>query len=298
MNQPSLVLLVVFTLSSFSFIGCGAGGSSASAPSTSASNPNPPTGSSQPGGGSGSGSGSGSNPGSGAGSSVTALAFVGSGNQIYGIAVDSSNHVSTTSGSPYTVSGQAVWLATSGHLLFAAGDNPSDPSSANITSFRSDANGSLTKLGNVTAKGIYAVATEASGNFLYASAYVDASNIGSPAPAMYGYAVDQSSGTLTPLPGSPWQINHGASAGELKVTSAYVCVNMALFKANVAIQCYPRHSDGTIDSVNYITPISTNQDQQLRNPIGGFVLQWHRCLPRWKAMGCGYEQGFRKRHHH
>jgi 6-phosphogluconolactonase (cycloisomerase 2 family) len=200
--------------------------------------------------------------GSASGSSVTALAFVGSGNQIYGIAVDGSNHVSTTQGSPFSVSGETIWLATSGHLLFVAADISSTPSSNNITTFRSDANGSLTKLANIIAKGAHAVATETSGHFLYASAAADASSTGFPAPAVYGYAIDQTSGTITPLPGSPWQINHGAGAGELRVTpdGAYVCVNTALFKANEAIQCYPRHSDGTIDSVNYLTPISVSGD--------------------------------------
>jgi 6-phosphogluconolactonase (cycloisomerase 2 family) len=186
------------------------------------------------------------------------LAFAGSAsNQFFGILVDGSGNASTSAGSPHSVNGDNLFLAASGKMLFVDGHFFSNDPGDNITSFRSDANGTLTNLGNVTADGAAFIAADASGKFVYASADTNNHNQGFTSPAIYGFAVDQASGKLTALPGSPWALTNGEAAGDIGVSpnGSHVCIMLVLARSNEGVQCYPRHSDGTIDPSSFVTPV-------------------------------------------
>jgi len=214
------------------------------------------------GGSSGGSSGSGS-AGSGSGSgnaSPSALAFAGSSsNQFFGIVVDGSGNASTSAGSPHSVNGDNLFLAASGKLLFVDGHFSSNLAGDNITTYRSDANGALTNLGSITANGAAFIAADSAGKFVYASADTDIQHRGFTSPAMYGFAVDQNSGKLTALPGSPWALS-GEEAGQIGVSpnGSRVCITLVLGRNNQAVQCYARHSDGTIDASSFVTPVSSS----------------------------------------
>src|SRR5947209_4200543 len=277
MRVPSIAIAVICSL--ITLTGCGGTGSSSSTPATSGSSgggggssagsgsgsgTNSGTGGSGSGGSSGSGSGS---PGAGGASSPAALAFVAAGpsqlsgtNQFYGISVDASGKVSTTPGSPYTVGlssgGPMTAVAGSNNLLFVTGHYSSDTNAINITSFRSDANGRLTQLTSTAADGALWLALDASGKYLYASAMADPTHQGFSAPTVYGFTVDQSSGALAPVPGSPWSLNYDGSQGEMNTIAvspdgSNLCVGLVLFRNSEAIECYSRRGDGTIDAANF-----------------------------------------------
>ena len=257
------IVAVVFVCATIALTGCGGTGSSSST-STPAATPPAASGggssTSQPG-----GTGSGGTGGSGSTSSPVALAFVGAGpsqlsgtNQFSGISVDSSGKVSTTPGSPYSagLSGPGLMTALAGrnNLLFVTGHASSDTSEINITSFRSDANGSLTQLTKTVANGAMWLALDSSGKNLYASAMADPTHQGFTSPTIYGFTIDQSSGSLSPVSGSPWSINYGQSGniGEMNTIGvspdgSNVCVSIVVFRNSENIECYPRRSDGTID---------------------------------------------------
>src|SRR6185312_13468049 len=194
------------------------GASGGAAPGGSSGNSGGSSGSTGSGGSSGSGSSGSGSAGSGSGSggaaSAAALAFAGSSsNQFFRIAIDGSGNASTSAGSPHSVNGDNLFLAASGKLLFVDGHFASNDAGDSITAFRSDANGGLTNLGSVTADGAAFIAAESSGRFIYASADTNIHNQGFTSPAIYGFAVDQGSGKLTALPGSPWALNGEAAGG-------------------------------------------------------------------------------------
>lgn len=250
MRRGALTISTLF----LSALICSCGGGSNNSNITN-NNP-PPTGSVAPPGGS-SGSGGSAGGAGGSGTSAAGLAFAGSSaNQLYGILVDSSGNVSTTAGSPHSVNGDNMFLAANGNLLFV--DGHSAAFDDNITTFRSDANGVLTNLGNVVADGAAFIATDSSGKFLYASADSDVLHRGFTSPAIYGFAVDQGSGKLTPLPGSPWPLSNGQSSAQIGVSpnGAYVCEDLVVARNVQGIQCYPRHADGSIDASTFVTPIT------------------------------------------
>ncbi len=251
-------------------IGCG--GTASNGAGTTASTTTPST-TSQPGssgsgsgGSSGSGSGTGSSGSSGsgsgssgsAGSSTTAaLAYVAGGNNnFYGIRVDSSSNVSTVTGSPYSLPGNPSF-ATTGNLLYAASQT-ADATSGIITSFRADSNGALSQVGStpMNSQGAGTITIDSTGKFLYASANAAQGPSGSQ-NAVFGFSIDQSSGTLTALAGSPWYLLGGmgpASRPRVSANGSWLCVDMELARTNEGAQCYPRHSDGSIDGANSVQP--------------------------------------------
>jgi lactonase family protein with 7-bladed beta-propeller len=251
---------------------CGSSGSSVSSsqpasPAPSGSQPPASGGSGGTGGGSGSGGSSGS-PGSSGGSggagatggasTTAALAYVTGNNAFYGIRVDSSSNVSTVSGSPYAVTGNIMGFATSGKLLFVS-TVASDFKNGAITSYRADDNGALTQLGTTTAanSGGMTVASDSTGKFLYGTAEATQAGQAGTQPAIFGFSIDASSGTLTALPGSPYFLNGGMGPADKPVVTpngSWVCVSMELARTNEGAQCYTRHADGSVDGKNFVFP--------------------------------------------
>lgn len=264
--------------------GCGGGSStttaSTSAPGTSPSTTPPST--SQPGtSGSGSGSAGSSSSGSGSGSSgssgsggsggssgssggsgsatTAALAYVAGGNNnFYGIRVDSSSNISTVSGSPYSPGGS---FAVSGNLLYVFSAT-ANSSSGVITSFRADSNGVLSQIGNtpINSEGGGMITIDSTGKFLYASANAAPGPSGSQ-NAVYGFSIDQNSGALTQLSGSPWYLTGGmgpASEPRVSPNGSWLCVDMELARTNEGVQCYARKSDGSIDGSSDVQPAVSN----------------------------------------
>jgi 6-phosphogluconolactonase (cycloisomerase 2 family) len=180
----------------------------------------------------------------------------------YGISVDASGKISTTPGSPYTSGvssgGPMIAVAASKNLLFVTGHSSFDTGAINIISFRSDANGRLTQLTTTAADGAQWLARDASGRHLYAAAMADPKHQGFTSPSIYGFTVDQSSGTLAPVAGSPWSLNYGGEGGELNTIAvspdgSNVCVSIVVSRNNEAIDCYARQGDGSIDANNFQT---------------------------------------------
>ena len=288
-----IAVIFLFAICMVLLVGCGGTGSSSTSNSTppTTTTPGPGTGSSggNSGGGTSTGggnSGGGNTGGSGNAAAPVALAFAGAGpaqlsgtNQFFGISVDSSGKVSTTSGSPYTAgisaAGAMTSLAAGDNLLFVTGHSSSDTSGIKITSFRSDANGHLTELTSASANGTLALALDQSGKYLYASAMADPTNQGSTAPTVYGFTVDQSSGSLAPISGSPWLVNNaGGRGGEMNgigvsPDGSNVCVGIVEFRRSEAIECYARRSDGTIDPQNNHPVTHSSLPQEFTFTIDG-----------------------------
>ena len=249
-------LIVITAVLFFWLSACG--GSS----SNSSSNTNPATGGSSPAAGA-QNPGTGSGGTSSGGSSTSALAYVAGSNQsFFGIRVDSSSNISTVSGSPYSLSGNLFGLAATGNLLFASSVS-SDFSTASITSYSADANGALTQVATtpVGSSGGARIALDSTGKFLYGTA--QASNNGGTIPAIFGFSVDQNSGKLTSLAGSPWRITQASDASSasnpaVTANGAWLCLNMSLARTNEAAQCYARHADGTIEPNNFVQPAVSN----------------------------------------
>jgi len=249
-------LIVITALLFFWLSACG--GSS----SNSSSNTNPATGGSSPAAGA-QNPGTGSGGTSSGGSSTSALAYVAGSNQsFFGIRVDSSSNISTVSGSPYSLSGNLFGLAATGNLLFASSVS-SDFSTASITSYSADANGALTQVATtpVGSSGGARIALDSTGKFLYGTA--QASNNGGTIPAIFGFSVDQNSGKLTSLAGSPWRITQASDASSasnpaVTANGAWLCLNMSLARTNEAAQCYARHADGTIEPNNFVQSAVSN----------------------------------------
>jgi hypothetical protein len=208
-------------------------------------------------GGSGSG-GSGGTGGAGAASTTAALAYVAGNNAFYGIRVDSSSNISTVSGSPYAVTGNILGFATSGRLLFVS-TVATSLGNGTITSYRTDDNGTLTQLGTtaVQSSGGMSITADSTGKFLYGTGEAPQPGQTFTDTAIFGFAIDASSGTLAALPGSPYFLNGGMGpAGNPVVTpnGSWVCVSMELARTNEGAQCYTRHPDGSVDGKNFVFP--------------------------------------------
>lgn len=261
-------------------IGCGATAANNGAGTTASTTPPATSSTGQPG-SSGSGSGSAGNSGSGSGTgssgsggsgstggsgttgggsspTTAALAYVGgANNNFYGIRVDSSSNVSTVSGSPYSLPGIPNSFASAGNLLYVDAIN-NDFASATLVGFRADSSGTLSQVSStpLNSEGAGAITTDSTGKFLYASANTAPNSAGSQ-NAIFGFSIDQSSGLLTPLSGSPWYLLGGmgpASGPRVSANGSWFCVNMELARTNEGAQCYPRHSDGSIDGANSVQP--------------------------------------------
>jgi 6-phosphogluconolactonase (cycloisomerase 2 family) len=160
-------------------------------------------------------------------------------------------------------------LAGRNNLLFVTGHDSSDTSAISITGFRSDASGNLAQLTNTGANGTVWLALDASGKNLYASAMADPMHQGFASPTIYGFTIDQSSGALAPVSGSPWSINYGQSGnvGEMNTIGvspdgSNVCVGIVVSRSNEAIDCYARHSDGSIDANSFHTVAHSTLPQE------------------------------------
>ena len=269
--MKKITLIVSIAALSIWLSACGGGSTNSAAntsPSTAGNNPatgaqNPGAGSGSMSGGSSGSSGSGGSTGgtSGGGSSTAALAYVAGGNQnFFGIRVDSSSTISTVSGSPYSLQGNLLGLAATGNLLFASSGSTAAES---ITSYRADENGALTPIAKtpVGSSGGASIALDSTGKFLYGVS--TAGDNGGTVPAIFGFSVDQSSGSLTPLAGSPWKITQASdtsvpSKPAVTANGAWLCLDMSLARTNEAAQCFPRHADGSIDPNNYVQPAVSN----------------------------------------
>jgi hypothetical protein len=220
---------------------CGSSGSSASnsqpaSPAPSGSQPPASGGSGGTSGGSGSGGSTGSTGGTGGsgssggtssggsgGSAATtvALAYVAGNNAFYGIRVDSSQNVSTVSGSPYSITGNLLGFATSGKLLFVS-TVASPFQNGTITSYRADDNGALRQVSTSTvpSSGGMRITTDSTGKFLYGTAEATPAGQSGTQPAIFGFSIDTISGTLTALPGSPYFLNGGMGPAMNPVVTA------------------------------------------------------------------------------
>ena len=208
-----------------------------------------------------------SNPGpasGGSGSSTAALAYVSGGNNnFYGIRVDSTSAVSTVTGSPYSLPAPAMSFAATGNLLFVSSPSaPGTSSSGLVTSYRADANGALTQLASnaVASNGGITITLDASGKFLYGTASATPAGQSSFSPAIFGFSVDQNSGTLSALSGSPWILQSGMGPAMKPLVTpngSWVCITMELARTNEGAQCIPRHSDGTLDPNNFVQPAAS-----------------------------------------
>ena len=258
-------LLATWTLV---LIGCGATAANNGAGTTASTTP-PATSGSGSSGNSGSGSGTGSSGSGGTGSTgggssptTAALAYVGGGNNnFYGIRVDSSSNVSVVPGSPYSLPGMPNSFATAGNLLFVDSVN-NDFASASIIGFRADSSGTLSQVSStpLNSEGAGAITIDSSGKFLYASANTAPNSAGSQ-NAIFGFSIDQSSGSITPLSGSPWYLLGGmgpAARPRVSANGSWLCVDMELARTNEGAQCYARHSDGSIDGANSVQPAVSN----------------------------------------
>ncbi len=175
-----------------------------------------------------------------------AIAYVsGTNNDFDGVRVDSNGNVTATSGSPYGQSAIVANFAINNHLLLVELSSP--PPGKNITngeaSFRADQDGNLTALAtNPLASDVntFGFAMDASGNYLYVGG-----NSG-----IYGYAVNQTTGALTPLPGSPFP--DSSPEGWVRIVVApdgsRLCAVSPALKTVASIQCFVRHADGTLDT--------------------------------------------------
>ena len=261
----------IFLLAICSVLLVSCGGTGASSSSSSA--PPPTTGGGNAGGGStggsggsgtgGSGSGGSGGTGSAGGASTTAaLAYVAGTNAFYGIRVDSSSNVSTVSGSPYSVTGNILGFATSGRLLFVS-TVASSLGNGTINSYRADDNGALTQLGTTTVQssGGMSITADSTGKFLYGTGEAPQPGQTFTEPAIFGFSIDTSSGTLTALPGSPYLLNGGMGPAMRPVVTpngSWVCVSMELARTNEGAQCYTRHADGSIDGKNFVFPAGSD----------------------------------------
>jgi uncharacterized repeat protein (TIGR01451 family) len=119
--------------------------------------------------------------------------------------------LTTVPGSPFGGVADPQWLQVdvNGRFLFVA-----DPALEKIKGYRIEATtGALTLLpgnGVPVANNVFGLGTTPSGRFLYASTR-------NPTSEIYGFALDPSSGALTPLAGSPWLVGRNAQAFEIVV---------------------------------------------------------------------------------
>ena len=101
------------------------------------------------------------------------------------------------------------------------------------------------------------VTLDASGKFLYGTASANPSGQSFSSPAIFGFSVDQNSGTIAALPGSPWILQSGmgpAMTPLVTTNGAWICITMELARTNEGAQCIPRHADGTLDPNNFVQP--------------------------------------------
>ena len=188
--------------------------------------------------------------GTGGTASTIAQAFViGNGNTTNGIRVDTAGTATISPGSPVTIPSQAQGIAIRNNLLFVSGFSISGAPTF-ITGYRSDSSAALTQLSSTPINGSSLLAFDITGGFLYASSnFVPVLGQTFAVAGIYGYSVDQNSGVLTQVSGSPWTLAEGESVSNIAVSPSgtVVCVNVAVGRGNNNVDCYPRASNGQID---------------------------------------------------
>jgi 6-phosphogluconolactonase (cycloisomerase 2 family) len=186
----------------------------------------------------------------GAGSATAALAYIiGNANTMSGVRVDNAGVATVTPGSPVMIPSQSRGIAVRNNLVFVSGLETSGAPTT-ITGYRADASGALTQLSSTFINGSTLLAFDTTGGFLYASSsFVPVLGQNFTAAGIYGFTVDQTSGVLTQISGSPWTLAEGESVANIAVSPAgtAVCVDVAIGFGTENVDCYPRASDGTID---------------------------------------------------
>ena len=250
----SLSVILFFTL----LVACG----SSSSPSTST---NGGTGSNTGSTGS-SNSGSGGS-GSGGTAGTAAIAFVtdgadGSyqwgGSSFSGVKVDSTGAASASAAATSMSTSIASLVIPSKDLLFVSTETPQANGTINGYSF--DANGgSLKQVSSTPTADTTFIASDANGTTLYAAGYSsgDPASGGQTFAALYGWSINPSSGSLTPLPGSPYVTTYDNGIGQIAVSpdGAWVCADVTIGEATSYLVCFQRNSDGTLNVSKSIQPI-------------------------------------------
>ncbi|HWC19112.1 MAG TPA: beta-propeller fold lactonase family protein, partial [Terriglobales bacterium] len=127
-----------------------------------------------------------------------------------------------------------------------------------LNTYRADDMGALTQLGSMTLKtgGAAEIGVDPTGKFLYGTADVFAPGQSFVEPAILAFSIDQNSGKLTELPGSPYFLGGGMFTTSKPVftpNGAWVCLSLELGRTNEGAICYPRHADGSVDGKNFFS---------------------------------------------
>lgn len=246
-----LLLIVLPTLLLW-FTACGGNSHNSSSTSTGTTGGNGSSGGSNGSGGNGSSGGSGGSGSGGSSVTTAALAYAVSGNTIDGVRVDSTGASTSTSGSPYSAP-NAFSLALQNNILEASGQGGltgSDPTT--ITAYKADANGVLTQSSTTPVQGTTFLAFDASGKYLYASEnFIPDPAQQTTLPGILGWTVNQTTGALTPIPGSGWAVIGGeASVGAITVApnGSVVCLELGEPHGSDGVGCYQRNSDGSLNT--------------------------------------------------
>ena len=153
----------------------------------------------------------------------------------------SGSSVSPLPGSPFATPGYTNVLSSGGSLLFALTNND-----LSVLTYRVDtSNGTLTKLSTTdvaTAQTAghccFPIVSDTTGTSLYA---FDDSEID-------GYQVNQSNGTFTPIPGSPWSTSGsnfaGAVSPHVSPDGKFLCMIDRI--DNTKLRCFTRNTAGTL----------------------------------------------------
>jgi Lactonase, 7-bladed beta-propeller len=202
----------------------------------------------------GSGSNGSSNGSGGSSASTAALAYAVSGNAIDGVRVDSTGAATATTGSPYSAP-NTFSLALQNNILEASGQGGLEGSApTSIAAYKADANGVLTQSSTTPVQGRTFLAFDKSGKYLYASA----DGIPYPAqqtklPGILGWTVDQSTGALTPIPGSGWLLEQGETSADaitVAPNGSAVCLVVSDPHGSGGVECFARNSDGSINAMS------------------------------------------------
>lgn len=264
----SLTILFFFTL----LVACGSSSPSSSATGGTGSN----TGST---GSSNTGSGG---SGSGGAATTTAIAFVtdgadGSnqwgGSSFSGVKLDSNGAASASAAATNMNIAIGSLVIPSKNLLFVSTmpnegnffTSASAPGASTINGYSFDANGgSLKQISSTPTTSTRFIATDSKGTTLYASGNTAPPSQAGGGPdlvTLWGWSVNPTSGSLTPLPGSPYVTTYDNGVSEIAVSpdGAWLCASVVVGEASPAIACFQRNSDGTLNVKNSIQPISSLQ---------------------------------------
>jgi 6-phosphogluconolactonase (cycloisomerase 2 family) len=189
--------------------------------------------------------------------------------------LDSSGKASagSTAAFSYNIGGLAV---AANNLVYVSSDTPQAAGVVNGYTF-DPSKGTLTQVSSTNLQDNMQLATDASGKFLYVTAFVyPVGRNNATVPAIYQFSVN-ADGSLTPLSTPEENVGTG-ELGNIAVSpdDAWVCADTLAGEATVDVTCFVRNSDGTIngnDTTTYTTPIQgMNGDGQIAfTPDGQWV---------------------------